>query len=146
MQADWCSDDAESRRIVDRYIELGGNFIDTANFYGTAGGSERVLAKLIAHRREQIVLSTKYSLTMRPGDPNSSGNHRKNMIQSVENSLQRLETDYIDLLYLHIWDSRTPVEEIMRSFDDLVRAGKILYVGLSDSPAWRPSGTVGFAA
>jgi aryl-alcohol dehydrogenase-like predicted oxidoreductase len=137
MQAGWCSDDAESARIVDRYIELGGNFIDTANFYGTAGGSERVLGKLIGSRREWIVLSTKYTLTMRPGDPNSSGNHRKNMVQSVENSLKRLETDYIDLLYLHMWDSRTPVEEILRAFDDLVRAGKILYVGISDSPAWQ---------
>ncbi len=139
MQAGWGSDDAEAGRIVDRYMEAGGNFIDTANFYGTRGGSERVLSKLIADRREQIVLSTKYTLTMRPGDPNASGNHRKNMVQSVENSLKRLETDYIDLLYLHIWDSRTPVEEILRAFDDLVRAGKILYVGLSDIPAWQAS-------
>jgi aryl-alcohol dehydrogenase-like predicted oxidoreductase len=76
---------------------------------------------------------------MRRGDPNASGNHRKNMVQSVENSLRRLQTDYIDLLYLHMWDSLTPVEEILRAFDDLVRAGKILYVGLSDTPAWQAS-------
>jgi aryl-alcohol dehydrogenase-like predicted oxidoreductase len=139
MQAGWCTDDAEAARMVDRYVEAGGNFIDTANFYGSAGGSERVLGRLIAQRREQIVLSTKYSLTMRPSDPNASGNHRKNMVQAVENSLKRLETDYLDLLFLHMWDCRTPVEEILRAFDDLVRAGKILYAGLSDTPAWQAS-------
>jgi aryl-alcohol dehydrogenase-like predicted oxidoreductase len=85
------------------------------------------------------VIATKYSLTMRPGDPNASGNHRKNMVQSVEASLERLGSDYIDLLYLHVWDSRTPVEEILRAFDDLVRAGKVLYVGVSDTPAWQAS-------
>ncbi len=83
MAAGWCSDDEESSRIVARYLERGGNFIDTANFYGTDGGSERVLGKILAERRPQIVLATKYSLTMRRGDPNASGNHRKNMIQSA---------------------------------------------------------------
>ena len=97
------------------------------------------VAKLVRGRRNRFVIATKYSLTMRPGDPNASGNHRKNMMQSVEDSLERLDTDYIDLLYLHVWDSRTPVEEILRAFDDLVRAGKIVYAGLSDTPAWQAS-------
>jgi aryl-alcohol dehydrogenase-like predicted oxidoreductase len=90
-------------------------------------------------RRERLVISTKYSLTMGFGDPNAAGNHRKNMMHSVEASLKRLGTDYIDLLYLHIWDFRTPVEEIMRGFDDLARAGKIVYAGISDTPAWQIS-------
>src|SRR6202000_2498453 len=86
-----------------------------------------------------LVISTKYSLTTRPGDPNAAGNHRKNMVRSVEDSLKRMGTDYIDLYYLHMWDFRTPVDEILRAFDDLVRAGKILYAGLSDTPAWQAS-------
>lgn len=135
----WGTSDAEAAQMVDRYCAAGGNFIDTANAYGEDGGSERVLAGLIAGRRDRIVLSTKYSLSMRPGDPNACGNHRKNMVRSVEDSLRRLDTDYIDLLYLHMWDQRTPVEEILRAFDDLVRAGKILYAGLSDLPAWQAS-------
>jgi aryl-alcohol dehydrogenase-like predicted oxidoreductase len=135
----WGSDDDESEKIFNRYVERGGNFIDTANFYGGHGGSERVLSRLIGGRREQLVIATKYTLTMRPGDPNASGNHRKNMVQAVEASLQRLQTNFIDLLYLHMWDARTPVEEILRAFDDLVRAGKILYIGISDSPAWQAS-------
>ncbi|RJF91595.1 aldo/keto reductase [Sphingomonas cavernae] len=133
---DWGADDAMAARIFDYYVDQGGNFIDTANFYGN-GGSETVLAGLIRDRRDGLVISTKYSLTMRPGDPNASGNHRKNMIRSVEDSLKRLGTDHIDLLYLHMWDFVTPVEEIVRAFDDLVRQGKILYAGLSDLPAWQ---------
>jgi aryl-alcohol dehydrogenase-like predicted oxidoreductase len=138
VTGNWGSSDDEARQIFDRYVARGGNFVDTANFYG-GGGSERVLAKLLQGRRDNIVISTKYSLTMRPGDPNASGNQRKNMVRSVEESLKRLDTDYIDLLYLHMWDYRTPVEEILRAFDDLVRSGKILYVGLSDTPAWQAS-------
>ncbi|HEY8384940.1 MAG TPA: aldo/keto reductase [Porticoccaceae bacterium] len=138
MPAEWGSTDAEAARIVDHYVDRGGNFIDTANFYGS-GGSESVLAPLIRHRRERMVIATKYSLTMCPGDPNASGNHRKNMVQAVEASLRRLGTDYIDLLYLHIWDGRTPVEEILRAFDDLARAGKIIHAGISDTPAWQIS-------
>jgi aryl-alcohol dehydrogenase-like predicted oxidoreductase len=132
----WGSSDEEARRIFAIYVERGGNFVDTANFYGV-GGSETLTGELIRPQRDRIVLSTKYSLGMRPGDPNASGNHRKNMMQSVEASLKRLGTDYIDLLYLHIWDDRTPAEEILRGFDDLVRAGKVLYAGISDTPAWR---------
>src|SRR3546814_12577221 len=97
-----------------------------------------MLGELLQGRRNRFVVATKYSLTMRPGDPNASGNHRKNMLQSVDDSLRRLKTDCIDLLYLHVWDRRTPVDEIMLAFDDLVRAGKIAYIGLSDTPA-RPA-------
>jgi aryl-alcohol dehydrogenase-like predicted oxidoreductase len=136
LTASWGCEDAES--IFNRYVESGGNFIDTANFYA-GGESERVVGRLMEGRREQLCIATKYTLTMRPGDPNASGNQRKNMLQSVENSLRRLQTDYIDLLYLHVWDERTPVEEILRGFDDLVRSGKVLYVGLSDTPAWQAS-------
>jgi aryl-alcohol dehydrogenase-like predicted oxidoreductase len=135
----WGSSDEEARHLVDSYVERGGNFIDTANFYGQLGQSEVVLGRAIAGRREKMVISTKYSLTTSPGDPNASGNHRKNMMRSVEDSLKRMKTDYIDLYYLHMWDFRTPVDEILRAFDDLVRAGKILYIGLSDTPAWQAS-------
>ena len=136
---DWGSSDEEAARMVDLYIERGGNFIDTANFYGGMGASESLLGRLVHGRRERLVISTKYSLTTRPGDPNASGNHRKNMVKSVEDSLRRMGTDHIDLLYLHMWDYRTPVDEILRAFDDLARAGKILYTGLSDTPAWQAS-------
>lgn len=134
----WGTDEAEAEKIFNLYVERGGNSIDTANFYAT-GGSETMVGKLVSGKRNRFVIATKYSLTMRPKDPNASGNHRKNMVQSVEDSLKRLGTDYIDLLYLHVWDSRTPVEEILRAFDDLVRAGKIVYAGLSDTPAWQAS-------
>jgi aryl-alcohol dehydrogenase-like predicted oxidoreductase len=137
--AGWGTGDEEARRMLDHYVEQGGNFVDTANFYGANGGSEHVLGDIIADRRQQLVIATKYSLMMRKGDPNACGNQRKNMMQSVEDSLKRLKTDYIDLLYLHVWDNLTPVEEILRGFDDLVRAGKVLYVGISDTPAWQVS-------
>ena len=135
----WGSTEQEAAKLVDLYVERGGNFIDTANFYGQMGQSEALLGKFVKGRRDRLVISTKYSLTTSPGDPNASGNHRKNMVRSVEDSLGRLQTDYIDLYYLHMWDFRTPVDEILRAFDDLVRAGKILYVGLSDTPAWQAS-------
>jgi aryl-alcohol dehydrogenase-like predicted oxidoreductase len=136
---DWGSSDAEARAMVDMFVDRGGNFIDTADFYGGHGGSEELLGELVKDKRHRIVISTKYSLTTEPGDPNASGNHRKNMVRSVEESLRRLQTDYIDLLYLHMWDFRTPVDEVLRAFDDLVRQGKILYIGLSDTPAWQAS-------
>ncbi len=135
----WGSSDEEARQLVDTYIDRGGNFIDTADFYGGFGGSEALLGELVKGRRDRMVISTKYSLTTEPGNPNASGNHRKNMVRSVEDSLRRMQTDYIDLLYLHMWDFRTPVDEILRSFDDLVRSGKVLYIGLSDTPAWQAS-------
>ncbi|MGA2397048.1 MAG: aldo/keto reductase [Steroidobacteraceae bacterium] len=135
----WGCTDRETAQLVDLYIGKGGNFIDTANFYGQLGQSEVLLGQAIKGRRDRLVISTKYSLTTSPGDPNASGNHRKNMVRSVEDSLKRMKTEYIDLYYLHMWDFRTPVDEILRAFDDLVRAGKILYPGLSDLPAWQAS-------
>ena len=138
-EGSWGSSEDEARAMVDMFIERGGNFIDTADFYGQMGQSEEWLGRLVKGRRNPLVISTKYSLTTQPGNPNAAGNHRKNMVLSVEDSLRRLGTDYIDLLYLHMWDFRTPVDEILRAFDDLVRAGKVLYIGLSDTPAWQAS-------
>ncbi len=135
----WGSSDEEAKQMVDMYTDRGGNFIDTADFYGQMGQSEALLGELVSDRRHRMVISTKYSLTTEPGNPNAAGNHRKNMVRSVEDSLKRMGTDYIDLLYLHMWDFRTPVDEILRSFDDLVRSGKVLYIGLSDTPAWQAS-------
>ena len=134
----WGTDYDEAQRMFNTYKAKGGNFIDTANFYSN-GESERMVGKLVKDHREEMVVATKYSLTMKPGSANMSGNHRKNMVQAVEASLQRLNTDYIDVLYLHMWDNRTPAEEVLRAFDDLVRAGKIIYAGISDTPAWQIS-------
>jgi aryl-alcohol dehydrogenase-like predicted oxidoreductase len=134
----WGSDRDESRRVFDAYVDRGGNFIDTANQY-TNGTSERFVGEFAGDRRESLVIATKYTLARRDGDPNSGGNHRKSMVRSVEASLGRMNTDYIDLLYLHAWDATTPVEEILRAMDDLVTAGKVLYVGISDTPAWQVS-------
>ena len=132
----WGTEQDDARRIFDTYLDRGGNFIDTANQY-TNGTSERFVGEFAAGRRDQLVIATKYTLSSRPGDPNAGGNHRKSMVRSVEESLRRLGTDYIDLLYLHVWDGTTPVEEIMRAMDDLVRAGKVVYLGISDTPAWQ---------
>jgi aryl-alcohol dehydrogenase-like predicted oxidoreductase len=134
----WGADAVESRRMFDLYLDRGGNFVDTANLY-SSGRSEDLLGEFLAQRRAQVVLATKYSLSRQQGDPNRAGNHRKNMMQSVEESLRRLRTDYIDLYYLHVWDAMTPVEEVLRGFDDLVRQGKVIYVGISDTPAWEVS-------
>jgi aryl-alcohol dehydrogenase-like predicted oxidoreductase len=134
----WGTEKNEGRKMLDLYIDNGGNFVDTANVY-TNGSSEKMLGEFLGEKRQQIVLSTKYTINTRPGDPNSGGSHRKNMVRSVETSLQRMKTDYIDLLYLHIWDGTTPIEEILRAMDDLVRAGKVLYVGICTTPAWQIS-------
>jgi aryl-alcohol dehydrogenase-like predicted oxidoreductase len=134
----WGADEAESKRIFDAYVDRGGNFVDTANQY-TNGSSERLVGEFSKAHRDSLVIATKYSLSMHPGDPNAGGNHRKSMVRSVEDSLERLQTDYVDLLYLHLWDFTTPVEEILRAMDDLVRAGKVLYIGLSNIPAWQAS-------
>ncbi len=131
----WGSGKDEARKIYDAYREAGGNFIDTANIY-TNGTSETMVGEFMNGHRESIVLATKYSNAFPANDANAAGNHRKNMVQSVEASLKRLKTDYIDLYWVHIWDQITPVEETMRGLDDLVRQGKILYVGISDAPAW----------
>lgn len=131
----WGSSKEEARKIYDAFLEAGGNFIDTANVY-TMGSSERFLGEFMEGHRERIVLATKYTNAMPGVDPNAGGNHRKNMVQAVEASLKRLKTDYIDLYWMHVWDQMTPVDEVMRAFDDLVRQGKVLYVGISDAPAW----------
>ena len=131
----WGSTKEESRKIYDAFVEAGGNFIDTADLY-TNGTSERFLGEFIASDRDRIVLATKYTNSAPGTDPNAAGNQRKNMMQSVEASLKRLNTDYIDLYWLHVWDFLTPVEEVMRAFDDLIRQGKVLYIGISDAPAW----------
>jgi aryl-alcohol dehydrogenase-like predicted oxidoreductase len=125
----------ESRKMFDAFAEAGGNFVDTANKY-TNGTSEKFVGEFIRADREKFVLATKYTLSMNPDDPNSSGNHRKNLVQSVEASLKRLDTEFIDLLWVHAWDQFTPVEEYMRALDDLVKTGKVFYVGISDAPAW----------
>lgn len=131
----WGASKEESQKIFEAYTAAGGNFIDTANRY-TEGTAEKFVGDFIAADRDHFVLATKYTLFMRRDDPSFSGNHRKNMVQSLEASLKRLKTDYIDLYWVHAWDFTTPVEEVMRGLDDLVRAGKILYVGISDAPAW----------
>jgi len=131
----WGADKEESRAVFQAFAEAGGNFLDTANLY-TNGTSETLVGEFVKGDREKWVIATKYSLNTRPGDVNACGNHRKNLFQAVEASLKRLGTDYIDLLWLHLWDSLTPIEEVMRAFDDLVRMGKVLYIGISDSPAW----------
>lgn len=135
----WGTSEADAARMLAIFTERGGNFIDTANFYGAMGASEEMLGRVAKDRRESLVISTKYSLTTRPGDPNAAGNGRRAMVRAVEDSLHRLGTDWIDLYHLHMWDFRTPVEEILRAFDDLVRSGKVVHVGLSDTPAWQAS-------
>jgi aryl-alcohol dehydrogenase-like predicted oxidoreductase len=131
----WGTAKDESRKVYDAFREAGGNFMDTANFY-TNGTSETFLGEFMQGHRQSVVLATKYTNSAPGTDPNAAGNHRKNMMQAVEASLKRLKTDFIDLYWVHIWDQITPVEEVMRGLDDLVRQGKVLYVGISDAPAW----------
>ena len=131
----WGATKEESRKMLDAFVEAGGNFIDTANNY-TDGTSEKFVGEFTKADRDHFVIATKYTLNEFATDPNFGGNHRKNMRRSVEGSLKRLDTDHIDLLWLHMWDGITPVDEVMRALDDLVRAGKVLYVGISDTPAW----------
>ena len=137
----WGTSKERSRHIFDAYVAAGGNFIDVANMYGD-GTSEKYIGEFIKDR-DAFVIATKYSLNSYPGspntrahDPNSGGNHRKSMVQSLEASLRRLGTDYVDLFWLHFWDSTTPIEEVMRALNDLVRSGKVLHIGISNSPAW----------
>ena len=121
----WGASKEDSKKIFDAYVEAGGNFIDTANRY-TEGTAEKFVGEFIASDRDHFVLATKYTLFMRRDDPNFSGNHRKNMVHSLEASLKRLNTDYIDLYWVHAWDFMTPVEEVMRALDDMVRQNSIL--------------------
>ena len=135
----WGSTVEESQHIIDRYVELGGNFIDTANFY-TKSHSEKIIGDHVgrhAPRRDRLVIATKFSGNLYPGDPNAGGSSRKAIIDSCDHSLRRLQTDYIDLYWLHNWDVHTPIEETLAALDTLVTAGKVRYIGVSDTPAWK---------
>jgi aryl-alcohol dehydrogenase-like predicted oxidoreductase len=131
----WGTAKEECRKIYEGFREAGGNFFDTANFY-TNGTSETLLGEFMREHRDSVVLATKFTNAPPGKDANAAGNHRKSMMRAVEGSLKRLKTDHIDLYWLHIWDTITPVDEVMRGFDDLVRQGKVLYTGISDAPAW----------
>lgn len=133
----WGASKDESRQIFDTFVEAGGNFIDTANGY-TDGSSEKIVGELIANDRERFVVATKYSfpdhMNNANGNPNASGNHRKNLMQSLDRSLKRLDTDYVDLFWLHAWDFTTPVEEVLRAFDDTQVKDNLACVDLTLSP------------
>ena len=133
----WGAEEGVSRSLFDCYIEAGGNFVDTADGY-TGGKSEELTGKFILERklRDRVVLATKFTFNAEPGNPNAGGNGRKNIYRALDGSLRRLQTDYIDLYWLHAWDTVTPVEEVISTLNDLVREGKILHYGFSDTPAW----------
>ena len=133
----WGIEEDAARAVFSRYLERGGNFVDTADMY-TNGKSEELVGKFIkdAKARDQVVLATKFTFNAQPGNPNAGGNGRKNMYRAIEGSLRRLQTDYIDLYWMHAWDMITPVEEVVASLDMLVKAGKVRYIGFSDVPAW----------
>ena len=133
----WGADEADARQLFDTYLDAGGNFIDTADLY-TNGNSERMLGRFVKESgtRDRVIITTKFSYNAEPGNPNAGGNSRKNILRAVEGSLQRLETDYIDIYMLHTWDQVTPAAEVMQTLHDLVRAGKVRYIALSDAPAW----------
>jgi aryl-alcohol dehydrogenase-like predicted oxidoreductase len=135
----WGSEPEEAKRILDRYIDRGGNFIDTANGY-TKGHSEAIIGEHLGRdrrKRDRVVIATKFTTSMFLGDPNAGGASRKAIIAQCEESLRRLQTDYIDLYWLHAWDRTTPIEETMRALDTLVEQGKVRYLGFSDTPAWK---------
>lgn len=135
-EAGWGADQQTSFQIMDAFAEAGGNFIDTANIY-KLGTSEKTIGEYVSnHDRDYFVLATKYTLKDNITNPNASGNNRKNMLRSVEDSLKRLKTDFIDLFYLHIWDDLTPIDEVLRAMDDLIKQGKVNYAAISDTPAW----------
>jgi aryl-alcohol dehydrogenase (NADP+) len=128
----------ESEKILETYLELGGNFVDTANFYAN-GHSEKILGDFFAARpgrRDRVVLASKFFTNMFPGDPNGGGAGRRSIVAQLEQTLRRMQTDYLDVYWMHNWDRNTPIEETMRTLDDLVRSGKVRYVGFSNTPAW----------
>jgi len=132
----WGAEKDASFAIMDAFANAGGNFIDTANVY-KLGTSEKIIGEYLGnHDRDYFVLATKYTLKDNTTNPNASGNNRKNMMRSVEESLKRLKTDFIDVLYLHIWDNITPIDEVLRGLDDLIKQGKVTYAAISDTPAW----------
>ena len=128
----------ESQAILAHYLAQGGNFINTANGY-THGHSENIIGDFFheGKGRDRVVIATKFFMNLFGGDPNGGGGGRKAIVSQCEESLRRLQTDYIDLYYLHNWDRFTPIEETMRALDDLVKAGKVHYIGISDAPAWK---------
>ena len=135
----WGSSVADAESILASFIDRGGNFIDTANAY-TKGHSEKIIGDYIRQRgirRDRLVVATKFFANLFPGDPNGGGANRKSIMAACDESLRRLQTDYIDLYWMHLWDRYTPIEETMRALDDLVTAGKVRYVGFSDTPAWK---------
>jgi aryl-alcohol dehydrogenase-like predicted oxidoreductase len=135
----WGASVPESEAILTEYVERGGNFIDTANVY-TNGHSEKIIGDYLAARdglRDRVVLSTKFFGNLYVGDPNGGGAGRKAIVRQCEESLRRLQTDYIDLYWLHNWDRKTPIEETLRAMDDLMTSGKVRYLGVSDLPAWK---------
>lgn len=129
------ADEPTSHRVLDTFAEAGGTFLDTANKYH-GGETETIVGNWLVGKRDKMVVATKYTLAMDHGDLNSAGNGRKNLQRSVEASLKRLRTDYIDLLWVHAYDDQTPYSETLRALDDLIRSGKVLYIGVSDTPAW----------
>lgn len=132
----WGADIATSFKIMESFADAGGNFFDTANIY-KSGTSEKIIGEFLTHHdRNYFVLATKYTLMDNKTNPNASGNNRKNMMRSVEESLKRLQTDFLDILYLHIWDDLTPIDEVLQGMNDLIRQGKIIYAAISDTPAW----------
>ena len=137
----WGASKEESQRIFEAYAEAGGNFIDTSNNY-TEGSSEKFIGEFIQADRDHFVVATKYTLTERKQDPNFGGNHRKNLMRSLRGSLERLQTDYIDVLYLHMWDFTTPVEEVLLAMRDLIASGQVHHFAFSDTPAWVVSNAI----
>jgi aryl-alcohol dehydrogenase-like predicted oxidoreductase len=136
----WGAEESISEALIDRYLNAGGNFIDTADFY-TDGKSEEMLGKIIKERkaRDNVVLATKFTFNKQPGNPNAGGNGRKNVYSALEGSLRRLNTDYVDLYWMHAWDMITPIDDVVATFDNLVKSGKIRYYGFSNVPAWYAS-------
>jgi aryl-alcohol dehydrogenase-like predicted oxidoreductase len=133
----WGTDEGGAKALLDAYVDVGGNFVDTADLY-LGGESEEILGRWLRARklRERIVVGTKFGFCAEPGNPNAGGNGRMNIRRALEGSLRRLGTDHVDIYWLHAWDGTTPVEEVVASLDDLVRAGKVRHLGLSNVPAW----------
>src|SRR5580692_3729407 len=132
----WGANREESRKMFDAFVEAGGNFLDTADGY-TEGTSEKMVGEFVKQDREHFVVATKFTFNaFKPNCPNGGGNHRKHMMEALNASLKRLNLDYVDLYWMHVWDELTPIEEVMRALVDMVRAGKVLYLGISDAPAW----------
>jgi aryl-alcohol dehydrogenase-like predicted oxidoreductase len=140
MTFGWGADKQAARSLFDLYRERGGNLFDTADLYA-GGESEAWLGEFVqdAGARDEVVIATKFSFNAQPGNPNAGGNGRKNIHRALEGSLRRLKTDYVDVYILHAWDRVTPVDEVVRTLDDLVRAGKVRHIGFSDVPAWYAS-------